>query len=384
MRIPDFGAVRADFPRAATAAYFDNASCHPLSRHSAAALHRYVDWATHDVGEAWWPTWAKPRDTSKQLFARLINADAEEIAFARSTVEAESNLLNGMSDHLAGGNVVTDDLHYAASLYNYRIRQADGLDVRIVKQRDWRIDIRDMERAVDGNTRLISVALVSNVNGHVADVAALSEIAHARGAYLFADIIQAAGAVPIDVQAMGIDFAACSTFKWLMGVKGFGFLYVRSDLQRTLVKPTQHHGGVRLNYSPWVQEPDPNTDEVVFAPTPGPACYEVSYPSYEGAICAQESLAYILRLGVDNIRDHARSLTDHLQEELPRRGYPSITPRGNDSPIVTFEVKDPASTASRLRDAGVHVAMRYGNKMRLSPSVYNSPEDVDRLLEALP
>jgi selenocysteine lyase/cysteine desulfurase len=87
---------------------------------------------------------------------------------------------------------------------------------------------------------------------------------------------------------------------------------------------------------------------------------------------------------VDNIRDHARSLTDHLQEELPRRGYPSITPRGNDSPIVTFEVKDPASTASRLRDAGVHVAMRYGNKMRLSPSVYNSPEDVDRLLEALP
>ena len=241
-----------------------------------------------------------------------------------------------------------------------------------------------MERAVDRDTRLISVALVSNVNGYLADVTALSDLAHANHAYLFADIIQAAGAVPIDVQAMGIDFAACSTFKWLMGVKGFGFLYVRADLQGTVVKPTQHHGGVRLNYSPWVEEPDPDEVEVAFAPMSGPACYEVSYPSYEGAICAQESLAYIHRLGVKNIRNHARTLTDRLQEELPQRGYPTITPRGTESPIVAFEVNDPPATTVRLRDAGVHVAMRYGNKMRLSPSVYNNQEDVDRLLDSLP
>ena len=384
MNPPDFEAIRAEFPRAATAAYFDNASSHPLSRGSAAALHRYVDWATHNVGAPWWPPWAKPRDEAKRLFAELINARPEEIAFARSTVEAESNLLNGMRHHLAGGNVVTDDLHYAASLYNYKVREADGLDVRIVKQRDWRVDLGDVERAVDGDTRLISVALVSNVNGYLADVAALSGLAHPHGAFLFADVIQAAGAVPIDVRAMGIDFAACSTFKWLMGVKGFGFLFVRADLQETVVKPTQHHGGVRLNYSPWAEVPSPDEAEVVFSPTRGPGCYEVSYPSYEGAICAQESLACIHRLGVHNIRDHARGLTDRLLEELPRRGYPTITPPENESPIVAFEVRDPTATAARLHDAGVHVAMRFGNKMRLSPSVYNNQEDVDRLLSALP
>lgn len=388
---PDFDALRNDFPRAKTAAYFDNASSHPLSVHSAAMLHRYIDWVTHEVGEPWWPPWAAPRDTSKHLFAKLINARPEDIAFARSTVEAESNLINGMEAHLAGGNIVTHDLHYAASLYNYKMREQSsarpgsgaGEMLRIVKHRNWQIDYRDVERAIDDNTKLVSITLVSNVNGYLSDVKAISDLAHAHGAYLYVDIIQGVGAVPVDVEAMGIDFAACSTFKWLMGVKGFGFLYVRSDLQGSVVKPTQHCGGINFNYAPWVEEPDSAIGAFAFTPTPGPTCYEVSYPSYEGAICAQESLKYILRLGVDNIRNHVRTLTDRLMEELPALGYPTITPRGNESPIVAFAVSDPVGTMARLKNAGVHVAMRYGNKMRISPSVFNNQDDVTRLLEAV-
>lgn len=383
MPLPDFDSVRQDFPRARTAAYFDNASSHPISVHSAAALHRYVDWVTHNVGDPWWPDWAGKRDDSKAQFAELINADVNEISHARTTVEAESNLLNGMADHLAGGNVVTCDLSFSANLYNYCMRQQDGLDVRVVPNRDWQIDMEAMERAIDDNTRLVSVALVSNVNGLLADVAALSRLAHDRGAYLFADIMQCVGAIPIDVRADGIDMAACSTFKWLMGVKGFGYMYVRQDLQGTVVKPTQHSGGVQFNYPPWTDTPNPEKDALPFRATEGPGRYEVSYPSYEGAICAQESLAYIKRLGVDNIRTHARGLTNRLHDELPRLGYHSITPRDNESPIAAFVSPDPAQTMERTQAAGVHVAMRFGNKMRLAPSVYNNHDDIDRLLAAL-
>ncbi len=377
----DVSAARDDFPRARHAVYLDNASCHPLSVHSAAAIHRYVDWETHEVGEPWWPPWARPRHDAKILFAALLNAKPSEIAFARSTIEAESNILNGMN--LQGGNVVTTDLHYSAALYHYRMRQRDGLDVRVVKHRKWRIDLNDLDRAIDRNTRLVAVALVSNVNGYFHDIQATSALAHARGAYVYADIIQCAGAVPIDVRAMGIDLAACSTYKWLMGVKGFGFLYVREDLQGAVVKPMQHSGGVRFNYPPWVERPDPAVEEIAYQPVTGPARYEVSYPSYEGVIAALESLSYIQRLGVGNIRAYVRTLTDRLMKELPARGYPSITPPGNDSPIVAFEARDPAKTMERLRAANVHVAMRFGNRMRISPSVYNNQRDLDRLLEAL-
>jgi selenocysteine lyase/cysteine desulfurase len=379
----DFAAVRADFPRARNAAYFDNASCHPLSVHSAAALHRYIDWETNEVGEPWWPGWAQARTEAKSLFARLINAKPSEIAFARSTIEAESNLLNGMDIQASGGNVVTNDLHYSAAIYNYKVRQEAGLDVRIVKHRDWQIDMRDMEKAVDRNTKLIAIALVSNVNGYLQDVQAISKLAHAHGAYLYTDVIQCAGAIPIDVRAMGIDMAACSTYKWLMGVKGFGFLYIREDLQGTVVKPTQLSGGVRFNYPPWTERPEAGLDEIAFRRVSGPSRYEVSYPSYEGAVCAQESLKYIHELGVANIRGHVRSLTERLQKELPAIGYPSITPKGNESPILAFTARDPKSTREKLRKAGVHVAMRFGNKMRISPSVFNNQEDVDRLLAAL-
>jgi selenocysteine lyase/cysteine desulfurase len=363
--------------------YLDHASSHPLSVHTAAALHRYADWLLHDLGEPWWPTWAGPRDRARQLFAELINASPDEVAYARSTVESESNLLNGMAAFLGDGNVVTHDLHYAPSLYNYEVRRRNGLEVRVVRHRDWRYDLDELARHIDRHTRLVAVSLVSNVNGAVADIRAISELAHDHGALLYADIIQAAGAVPIDVKTMGIDLAACSTFKWLMGVKGFGFLYVRADLQGHIIRPSQPSGGVQFNYEPWAAVVDPRRPAIAWTPTTGPAQYEVSYPSYEGLISSQESLAYILGLGVARIRAHVRSLTDRLQQELPALGYASITPPEQDSPICAFTSPDPAATLARARQAGIHVAMRFGNKLRLSPSVYNDHGDIDRLLAAL-
>ena len=379
----DLAAIRADFPRTRHAVYLDHASSHPVSVHTAAALHRYADWLLHDVGEPWWPAWAGPRDRSRHLFAELIHASPQEVAYARSTVESESNLLNGMAEFLGDGNVVTHDLHYAPSLYNYEVRRKNGLDVRIARHRDWRYDVDELARHVDRQTRLVAISLVSNVNGAVADVRAISQVAHDHGALLYADIIQAAGAVPIDVKDMGIDLAACSTFKWLMGVKGFGFLYVRADLQGQVVRPSQPSGGVQFNYQPWTAAADPHLPAISWNPTAGPAQYEVSYPSYEGLLSSQESLAYILRLGVPRIRAHVRSLTDRLQQELPALGYTSITPPSQDSPICAFTSPDPTATLERTRRAGIHVAMRFGNKLRLSPSVYNDHDDIDRLLAAL-
>ena len=376
--------VREDFPRARTTAYFDNASSHPISEQSAAALRRYVEWLTYEIGDPWWPAWAQPRDEAKSLFAELINAEPSEIAHARSTVESECNILNGLRDHLQGGNVVISDLNFNPCVGSYKLREQDGLEVRVVPSHDWQIDMEAMRKTIDDNTRLVSVALVSNVNGYVADVTALGELAHERGAYLYVDIMPAAGCVPIDVKAMGIDFAACSTFKWLMGVKGFGFLYVRSELQGTVLQPSQGTGGVAYNYPPWSESANPDGEPISLKPRSGIGAYEVSYPSYEGVICARESIRYILNLGIDRIRSHARELTGRLQEELPDCGYQSITPKDNESPIVAFIAPDPDAAMASCRNNDVHIAMRFGDKMRLSPSVYNNHDDIDRLMEALP
>src|SRR6202034_2265832 len=97
-----------------------------------------------------------------------------------------------------------------ASIYLYRTLQRSGHDVRIVGEHDGRIEMKDLEAAIDKNTRLVCLSLVSFANGFQHDLKRVCEIAHAHGAHVYADIAQAAGAVPIDVRDSGVDFCACS------------------------------------------------------------------------------------------------------------------------------------------------------------------------------
>ena len=387
----DLSTAREDFPCSANGVYMNHASQHPVSRRAAELMQRYCAYLANEVTRAGWVDASEDAKTftgahrreAKELFAKLINAKPTEIAYCQSTQVGENIVANGMDIQSAGGNVVTNDLHYSSCLYNYKMRQRQGLDVRIVRHHDWQLDMADFAKVIGDKTKLVALTLVSNVNGYLADVKAISDLAHARGAYVYADIIQAAGAVPIDVQALGIDFAACSTYKWLMGLRGLAYLYVREDLQGSVVRPTQFGGGVSFNYEPWVATPDPDKEDLVYRPKTGAAQYEVGNVSSIGCVCQSEALSYIHRLGVDKIQAHAKTLTDRLHKELPAIGYPSITPPGNPSPIVTFGLKDPDDVRERLKRANIEVTLRFGNQMRVAVSVFNNDEDIDRLVQAL-
>jgi selenocysteine lyase/cysteine desulfurase len=367
--------VRADFPIASAQTYLNSAAIHPMSVPCSRALADHIAFRLKGGGEGRADFGDDQQKDLKRRYAQLIGAKPTEIAFVQNTSDGENIVVMGMDLAKRGGNVVLDELHFETSLYMYKSLEAKGLQLRVVKHRDWAIDIKDMDRAIDRNTRLVSMALVSNVNGYLHDAKAISDLAHARGAYVFADMVQAAGAVPIDVRAMGIDFASAATYKWLMGERGFGFLYVREDLQDTVV-PTTRYGHRQIT----------NFDRVgiTWEPLPGAARYETGTFPVSLALCSYTSLQYIEKLGLSNIRAHARSLTDRLQKELPAKGYPSLTPKGNETPIVAFALKDVEATQKKLRDARV-TATIIGNekRMRLSVSVFNTQEDVDRLLAAL-
>src|SRR5262245_32796220 len=276
----DLGGERAEFPWASRETYLNTATEHPLGARTTRAMEEYLHALTHGPDSA--------RDTFengrlmgevKQMFARLVNAQPAEIGFTPSTQTGENLVLEGLDIQASGGNVVTNDLHYGGSLLNYRNRQKAGMDVRIIKHRDYQMDMRDLEQAVDRKTRLIAIALVSNVNGYVHDVKAISDLAHAHGAYLYCDVIQAAGAVPLDVKSMGIDFLACSAYKWLMGGR-FGYLYVREDLQGTALKAKLFGG---------------RSTET------GASRYEISTVSHLGCVCQHQALQYIQSIGVERI-----------------------------------------------------------------------------------
>ena len=379
---PSLGSsARAAFPWSQREVFLNSAAYHPIGVHSARAMEEYIGYrlngAPHeldDVGASGRGTGGAKQAAIKELFATLIHAKPTEIAFAQSTADGESVVVAGMDIGRNGGNVVIDELHYPGSIYMYRRLEKEGdLEVRMLPARDGAIDLRDMEGAIDGQTRLVSLSLVASSNGFLHDVAAVAKLAHAKGAYVYADVIQGAGAVPIDVGAMGLDFCSCSSYKWLMGCRGFGFLYVKESLQGSVVRPTRFGHRQFRSFDP---------SSTSWEPEPGAYQYETGNVSNVGAAGVHESLRYILDVGVENIRAHVRPLTDRLQEELPKMGFARATPVGNDSPTVAFRLASPDDVSERLRKANIAVTVRR-DQLRVSPSVFNDQGDVDKLLRAL-
>ena len=367
--------VRADFPSAALDTYMNSAAMHPLGSFAARAIEEGIAYRLRGAGAGRADFGAEKQQDLKKRYGRLIGATANEIAYTASTSDGENIVVMGMDLAKRGGNIVIDELHFTTSLYMYKELEKKGVELRIVKHRNWAIDVKDMDRAIDKNTRLVSLALVSNVNGFIHDAKSVSALAHARGAYVFGDIIQAVGAVPVDVKALGIDFASAGTYKWLMGERGLGFLYVREDLQGTVLPTTRYGHRQVANF---------NRAELTWEPLPGAAKYETGGIAVLLAACVSAGIDYVQALGLDKIRAHARQLTDRLQKELPPLGYKPLTPQGNETPIVAFELKDAAATTKALQ-AGKVAATVIANesRLRLSVSVFNTHDDIDRVVEVL-
>jgi selenocysteine lyase/cysteine desulfurase len=383
VKTQDFSSYRNEFPRATQQVYLDAAANMPLPKFVAEGMRRYMDFHMYGPGEGRGEYASKSTREARTLFAKLINAKPSEIGFVVCTKAGEAAVVNGLRIQESGGNLVTNDLHYAGSVHDYIGRRKAGMDVRIVKHRDWRIDMRDMEKVVDKKTKLISITLVSNVNGWVEDAKALSALAHAHGAYLYADIIQAAGSVPVDVKALGLDFAACSNYKWLHGARGAGFLYVREDLQGGAVKDLSFPGYVHFNYAPWVPQRNAAAEDFPFIPEKDASRYEpgnVSYVAYAGQY---EALTRMLAVGVENIYAYTKPMCDRLKKELPGLGYKLITPLDAASSIVVAQAKDLKATEQKLKKANIQVTCTGANRVRISPALYNNMDDINRLLSAL-
>ncbi|MEE8587588.1 MAG: aminotransferase class V-fold PLP-dependent enzyme [Acidobacteriota bacterium] len=316
------------------------------------------------------------------LFGRLIGAQASEIGLVHCTKAGEQIVLDSLPALRSGGNVVTNDLHFSGSLHNLIGLKKAGLDVRIVRSRNWDVSLQAMQEAIDERTALVSVSLLSNINGRVEPIQELSEAAHAQGAYVFADIIQAAGIVPFDVRSLGIDFAACSGYKWLFGPHGAGFFYVRQELQGSGLPDHLFPGHVRPNYAPWVESPQADLPDFAYAAPDDASRYQPGHVSYLGYSALYEGLKFIERLGVERSLQHSIGLNRRLKDRLDPDRYQCISPHPQQSPIITFIARDPSQLQGRLSSARVVVSLS-GNRIRVSPAVFNNPSDIDRLAEVL-
>ncbi len=362
--------------------YLNSAFIHPMPIAAANAVRSYLETRT----------FREPRLRSgdslatevKAEFAALINAKPAEISLVQSTSLGENFVVDGLGLPDGKGTVVTDALHFDGSLVLYGELAKRGVGLTIVRPRDWRIELDDIERAVDRNTRLVAVSLVSWYNGFQHDLKAVCDVAHAKGAYVYADVIQGAGNTPIDVRESGIDFLACSSFKWLMGDFGLGFLFVKEDLLDRVIHRTEigyQEADEVMHYLP----SDPPADTPVTWTLHADAGGHFEVGTYaQGVVNALSvSIPYLRRLGVEKIQAYRQPMLKRLHEEMPRLGFTSITPAETPSPLIAFTMDGAERRfGDRLRAKKVAVSL-YGDRIRIAPSIFNDMGDIETLLEVL-
>lgn len=380
---------RNDFVIEDGCTYLNAAYTHPIPKVSLDAVRRAAD-GRHTL-RAPGAGGVSPTTTVRALFAELINAKPSEIAFVSSTSAGENLVVQALDLHRRfDGNVVTDGLHFEGAIMHLMELRKQGLDVRVVKPtKDFRIDIKDLERVIDKRTRLVEVSSASMYNGFQHDLKAVCDLAHASGAYVYADVIHSAGAEPFDVRASGVDFAACSTFKWLMGDFGIGFLYAKEELLDRVRRPVMGYyqsPNIEQFYPPHLPAGDyvpvkydfqrSATGVFESGTLPGSAAINVALLS--------ASLGYIKSLGVANILAHRLPMIRKLQQEVPRLGFTPVTPPESTAGVVTFAKTGVGQSDLPKRMQAAKVNVRFStNWMRLSPSVYNDMADVERFLGTL-
>jgi selenocysteine lyase/cysteine desulfurase len=379
---------KQDFDFADGFTYINAAYTHPIPRPAADAARAYLTQRNK---------LAMPRPGSgggsgegfnaKALFAELINAKPTEIAYVPNTSTGENLVVGALGlDRPTDLNVVTDWLHFDGALVHLLELKRAGLDVRVVRPTvDYRIDIADLERVIDGKTRLVELSSTAMYNGFQHDLAAVCKLAHAHGAYVYADIIHTAGAELFDVKASGVDFAACSSFKWLMGDYGLGFLYARDELLERIRRPLigYYQADDMTGHEPPFGTAD--TDPVSWT-LKRDATGHFEAGSIGGALGAglAASLTYVKNVGVANIQAYRKPMIQRLRAEVPRLGFTCVTPPESTSSIITFARKGlgAGDVPKKLARAKVDVRIA-DNWMRVSPSIYNDMDDIDRLLTAL-
>jgi selenocysteine lyase/cysteine desulfurase len=302
-------------------------------------------------GRTSWEHWGDATDGARTAFARLVGADARDVTVG-ATVSGMLGLLAASLP--AGSRVVVPEIEFTSTLFPFLVQERLGrCSVRLVPA-------DGIAEAIDAQTDAVAFSAVQMSNGQLADLDGIADAARAHGATTIVDATQAIGWLPLD--ATRFDAVACAAYKWLMSPRGTAFMYVRRDLLDGIVPVTAGwYGGDDVHASYF--GPPLRLAETARRLDTSPAWF-----SWVGTRPALELLGQI---GIEAVHAHDLRLANRFRAGL---GLPA-----GDSAIVSIDAGD---AGVRLERAGVMAATR-GGRLRTSWHLYNTEDDVDRVLELL-
>jgi selenocysteine lyase/cysteine desulfurase len=341
------------------------------------------------TGDRRWPERNDGAEAVREQAAWLLGArHAHEVAFTGNTSEALSALAWGL-DWRPGDSIVGAAPEFPSNVYPWLSLAPRGVEYRPVAERDGRVPAEDLLAAADERTRMIAVSWVQYASGYRVDLARLAAGCRERDLLLVVDAIQGVGALALDAAGLadlGLDAVALASHKWLLGPEGVGLLYVSDRVVERFRSTRQGWRSVAGKFE-W-GEIDPT-------PAEGALRFEAGTLNVYGIHALGASLELLRAAGngsKEAVEARVLALADRAAAGLERLGFTLAVDRGpaaEGAPAGTSGIvagAHPERTAEELSDAlaerGIVTSFRAG-RLRLSPHVYNTEDEIDRTLEAL-
>ncbi len=370
--------IRALFPATEFYTYLNSAAISPIPTTALDAVTRQLaDVAVN--GSINYQNWVDTKDRCRDLVAEMLCVRSEQVAFVRNTSDGVASIANGLK-WKAVDNIVSIAQEFPANFYAWRrIRDSYGVDLRLCKEVDGRVDIEELTSMIDSNTKVVAISAVQYASGYRADLERIGQAAREVDALFVVDIIQGFGAIPFDLPAQYVDASCGASHKWLCAPEGCGMIYL-SDRARERIEPTLV-GWISVE-TPW----DFADREQPFKST------ALAWESGTGSAALfyglEQSLSLLHSTGAAKIERHLAHLTDQLCDSLAGKDYGIVSSRkpGEASQIVCIKHLGGLTSnqiASHLESEKIIVSPR-GDRLRIAPHFYNNSEDIDRLVEALP
>ena len=377
----DLARLRQEIPLLERVVPMNHCSQAPQTRATREAALRYLDsWNARGMD---WDGWMAEVDRARATFAHLIGADVDEVAVFSSVSHATAavaSCLDLLAERTGRRTVALTEAEFPTVAHVWKARERRGTPLRWipVDHAEGRVPEEAVDAALDDDILLLSATHGYYQTGALLDLDRVVAAAREAGVITYVDAYQSLGTRPVDVKRVGVDLLASGTLKYLMGIPGIAFLYVRRDLTERLEPAVTGWFG---RADPFAF--DPHRDRPLDW-APGARRFDGGTPPVLPAYVARAGMELLLDVGLEAVGSWTRHLAARLirggaDRDLDRMGPADPAQR---SPSVAFRVPDSHAVEEALRRSGV-IASARGPAIRLAPHYHSSETDVDRALDAL-
>jgi len=368
---------RSEFPILERTTYLISNSLGAMPQGVYEAMKGYADtWATRCV-RAWEERWWMLAAEVGAEIGTLMNAPKGSVSTHQNVTTCQAVVASCFDFSGKRNKVVYSDLNFPSVMYFWEAQRANGARVHMVPTDDGvTVPLDRLLDAIDEKTLLVPVSHVIFRSAYIQDAKAIIEKAHRVGAKVVLDTFQSLGTVPVDVQALNVDFACGGVLKWLCGGPGVAYLYVRPDLGKTL----------QPKFTGWFAHENSfgfETGATRYAEPPFRFMNGTSHiPALEAA---RPGLKIITEVGVDRIREKSQRQTARLIELASQHGWPVNSPRNPEQRggTVSIDMPDAQEVCSALLKREILVDYRPKAGVRMSPHFYTRDEELETAIAAV-